>query len=64
MFFVCFSYSLEMYWDRTAKKLQIDKKLIAWIQPRRSALINIKRTPLDSSDPTGKERWFTTALYS
>ena len=54
----------EMYWDRTAKKLQIDKKLIAWIQPRRSALINIKRTPMDSSDPTGKERWFTTALYS
>jgi len=53
----------EMYWDKTARQLQINKKLLAWIQPRRSALISIKRTPRDPNDPTAKEKWFTTQLY-
>jgi DNA helicase HerA-like ATPase len=51
----------ELFWDKTARQLQINKKMLEWITPRRSALIQLKRN-VALNDPTAKVKWFYTAL--
>jgi hypothetical protein len=33
----------EMYWEKTARQLQIDKKFLQWIKPRRTFILQMKR---------------------
>lgn len=51
----------ELYWEKTARQLQLDKKLLDWIIPRRSALIQIKRSTV-SNDILSKIKWMPTEL--
>lgn len=49
----------EMFWDKTCRQLQLKKEWLANITPRRSALINMKRTVQD--DLSGF-KWFLPDL--
>lgn len=51
----------ELYWEKTSRQLQLDKKLLDWIIPRRSALIQIKRSSV-SNDIFSKIKWMPTEL--
>lgn len=53
----------EMYWDKTAKQLQIKKESLSIITPRRSALINMKRN-MPTNHPAHGLKWFFTDLNS
>jgi DNA helicase HerA-like ATPase len=52
----------EMYWDKTCRQLQIQKEMLNWIKPRKSALVQMKRNPSDPNDKSGQIKWFYTTL--
>lgn len=53
----------EMYWDKTAKQLQIKKESLSIITPRQTGLINMKRN-IPPGHPAHGVKWFYTELNS
>ena len=51
----------EMYWDKTARQLNMKREWLEWITPRKTALIQMKRT-VSGNDPTSKVKWYPTHL--
>ena len=51
----------EMYWDKTARQLNMKREWLEWITPRKTALVQMKRT-ISGKDPTSKIKWFPTHL--
>ena len=51
----------ELYFARTAKQLNIKSDWLAWITPRRTALIQIKRNA-PPNDPSATTKWFFVAF--
>lgn len=51
----------EMYWDKTARQLNMKREWLEWITPRKTALVQMKRT-VSGKDPTSKVKWFPTHL--